>query len=170
MIVEGGAEVRIMHVQVAFGSKHGATAEIAEAVARRLGERGVDVAIDEAGEVVGGADAMVVGSSVYLGRWTSSARRLIERLGREEYTGPVWLFHSGPTGENAENPEPFPKKIRTSAELLDVRDWRTFGGKLDPADHRIFGRALADEAGDWRDWDAISDWADSIADAVGADA
>lgn len=157
-----------MRVLVAYGSKHGATAEIAEAIGGRLSDLGFDSEVVEAGRVQHPviADAVVLGSSVYFGQWTKSARRAVAGLASDQFRGPVWMFHSGPTGEKADEHEPFPKKVNELAAPLDVRDWRTFGGKYDPTGHKILGKVTAGEAGDWRDWEAIDAWAEGIADAL----
>lgn len=157
-----------MRILVAYGSKHGATAEIAEAVGVKLSGGGFDVEVVEAGGVShpAAADAVVIGSSVYMGQWAKSARRALARLARAQYQGPVWLFHSGPTGDKAGEPEPFPNKVNEAATSLDVKDRKTFAGKFDPADHRLIGKMAAGEAGDWRDWEEIDGWAGGIADSL----
>src|SRR6185503_10360765 len=62
--------VTTMKVLVAYASKHGGTAEIAEAIAAQLRERGLDV--DErpvAEATLGDHDAVVLGSAVFVGSW-----------------------------------------------------------------------------------------------------
>ena len=58
-------------VLVAYGSRHGSTAEIAEAIAATLREAGLAVDCRKAGEVdsLDGYDAVVLGSAVYMRRW-----------------------------------------------------------------------------------------------------
>ena len=66
-------------VLVAYASKHGATAEIAEAIADQLRQDGytVDcVPADQAAEV-DSYDAAVIGSAVYMRRWRPEARHLL---------------------------------------------------------------------------------------------
>jgi menaquinone-dependent protoporphyrinogen oxidase len=56
-----------MKVLVAYASKRGSTAEIAEAVAKTLGEAGLEVDCHESNDVsdVSPDDAVVLGSAVY---------------------------------------------------------------------------------------------------------
>lgn len=66
-----------MTVLVTAASKHGATLEPAEAIARVLAEQGVSaelVPIDEVSDL-GRYDAVVSGSAVYSGKWLEPGRR-----------------------------------------------------------------------------------------------
>ena len=92
-------------VLVAYGTKHGATAEIAQAIARALSAAGLEVDVQRARRVrsLERYRAVVLGSAVYAGRWRRDALRLLQRseLGERE----VWLFSSGPVGEDKGDPE-----------------------------------------------------------------
>lgn len=59
--------MRPPRVLVAYASRHEATAEIAAAIAGELGSAGCV------------ADAAIVGSALYLGRWDESALDLLRR-------------------------------------------------------------------------------------------
>lgn len=160
-----------MNVLIAYGSRHGATAEIAEAIGERLGARGIDCDVVEASQVEYPitADAVVVGSSLYTGRWTGPCIKVVKKLAKQEYRKPVWLFHSGPLGEEgADERQAFPKKVTEFGVALDIRDWRTFAGKLDPDDAGFIGKSMAKQGmgGDWRNWDDIAEWSEGIADIL----
>ena len=89
-------------VLVAYASKHGATAEIAEAIAAELRERGLTTdcrRVDDVKELAGYA-AVVLGSAVYMKRWRHEARALLHRHARELAELPFWIFSSGPFGEH----------------------------------------------------------------------
>src|SRR5665213_1770747 len=89
-----------LRVLVTAASRHRATAEMAERIAAALAARGIDAEarpIDEVAEV-GGYDAVVLGSGIYVGRWLSEARRFAEDNAATLTTMPVWLFSSGPLG------------------------------------------------------------------------
>jgi menaquinone-dependent protoporphyrinogen oxidase len=86
-----------MTVLVTAASKHGATLEIAEAIARALNEQGVSaehVGINEVSDL-GTYDAYVVGSGIYLGNWLKEARRFVDDHAAELAQRPTWLFASG---------------------------------------------------------------------------
>ncbi|WP_407836593.1 flavodoxin domain-containing protein [Streptomyces sp. DSM 116496] len=65
-------------VLVAYGSKHGATAGIAEEIGRSLRDDGFEVVVAPAQDVddVRGYDGVVLGGSLYAGRWNNRARRI----------------------------------------------------------------------------------------------
>ena len=163
-----------MQVVVAYGSKAGGTAEIAHAIAERLSTHGLTVEVSDAAELqdADGFDAIVVGSSLYAGRWRNPCVRYLRRLAKDRYAGPVWLFHSGPlTDEEAHTPQDLPRRVAELAERLDTRDVVTFGGVLDEQVSGVIAKRLAKTmAGDWRDWGDIEAFADGIADDLRASA
>jgi menaquinone-dependent protoporphyrinogen oxidase len=162
-------------ILVAYGSKMGGTAGIAEAVAGSLRERGHQVTLLPAGEVPRKAvwAAAVVGSALYAGRWRSQAVRLLKRLARTGPTPKVWLFHSGPLGdEHADDPQPLPKKVQALAERLGAPDVVTFGGRLAEEGAGSIARAMIrnGKGGDWRQMDQAAAWGNAIADELAASA
>ena len=124
------------NVLVAYGSKHGATEEIAQALADELGQAGHSVECLSAESVtgLGSYDAAVIGSAVYMARWRPAARRLLKRAAKELSGRPVWLFSSGPCGQ-AEPSWAAPPGIERAAKRLSARDHVVFGGRvpLEPA-------------------------------------
>jgi menaquinone-dependent protoporphyrinogen oxidase len=160
-------------VLVAYGTKMGGTKGIAERVADALRSRGHEVTLAPAREVPRKAqfDAAVIGSGLYAGRWRREAVRLLQRLARSGGKPPrVWLFHSGPLGEDlADEPQPLPKKVQPLAERLEARDVVTFGGRLAEEAEGFIAKAMArnGKAGDWRDLDQAAAWGNAIADELG---
>ena len=69
------------NVLVAYASKYGATAELAEAIAERLRESGLQADCREADGVksLDPYDAVVLGSAVYMARWRGGARKFLRR-------------------------------------------------------------------------------------------
>jgi menaquinone-dependent protoporphyrinogen oxidase len=90
-----------MKILVTVASRHGATKEIAEAIARELAERGLEVTVSPVQEVdsIQGYDAVVLGSAVYLGKWMKPAKAFAAREAAGLSSVPVWLFSSGPIGD-----------------------------------------------------------------------
>jgi menaquinone-dependent protoporphyrinogen oxidase len=161
------------NVLVAYGSKHGATQEIARAMADELGKAGHSVECLAAESVTGLAsyDAAVIGSAVYMALWRPAARRLLKRAARELSERPLWLFSSGPFGQ-AEPSWAAPPGIERAAKRLGARDHVVFGGRvpLEPANfvERGIARRSAPEHRDLRDRDTIRGWADEIAAQLSA--
>jgi menaquinone-dependent protoporphyrinogen oxidase len=163
-------------VLVAYGTKYGATAEIAEAIGEAVRSAGFAVDVRRAREVrsLEGYRAVVLGSAVYMARWRSDALRLLRRLGRERGAREVWLFSSGPVGEQPDDDATAerwtkPKRVRRLAAELGVRDHVVFGGKVSDAGgfmRRSMAKNTPPDLRDRRDWDAIADWGRQIAAAL----
>jgi menaquinone-dependent protoporphyrinogen oxidase len=105
-------------VLVAYGTKHGATREIAEAIADEIKRAGhaVDCTAADAVRGVDDYDAAVIGSAVYMKRWRSDARRLLKRNAKAFASRPLWVFSSGPCGEKPDPRWSEPGKIVAQAE------------------------------------------------------
>ena len=161
-----------MHVLVTAASRHGATGEIADAIAQRLREHGLQVTVADPAEVTGleSHGAAVVGSAVYAGHWLGPAKELVGRLEAELSARPVWLFSSGPVGDPP-RPDDDAVQVDDLVAATGARGHRVFAGKIDRDAlgfaERAIVRALKVPGGDFRDWDAITTWADHIAVELG---
>jgi menaquinone-dependent protoporphyrinogen oxidase len=162
-----------MTVLVSAASKHGATAEIASALAEGLTRRGVPAEVRAPAEVsdVAGYDAVVLGSAVYMGHWLGEAKDVVSRSAADLRDRPVWLFSSGPIGEPLK-PEEDAVDVAEQVEQTGAVEHRTFAGRLDRSllgfGERALVRALRAPEGDFRDWAALDAWAESIASHVRA--
>src|SRR3954468_19030656 len=121
-------------VLVVVASRHGATAEIADALARGLTGAGLAAVAVPAQQQCDPApfDAVLLGSAVYAGRWLEPAREYAARYAGTLRTRPVWLFSSGPIGEPPFPPDE-PHAAPPLAALTSARGQRVFPGRLDPA-------------------------------------
>lgn len=160
-----------IRVLVSAGSKHGATAEIAQTIGETLRGRGLDVTVSEPEKAVdvGGFDAVVLGSAVYAGHWTGPAKDLADRVAAASPGAGVWLFSSGPLGDPPK-PEEDPVDVSDVTEKTSAREHRVFAGKIDKS-KLSFGEkaimvAVRAPEGDFRDWEEITAWAVSIADSL----
>jgi menaquinone-dependent protoporphyrinogen oxidase len=155
-------------VLVAYGTKNGSTAQIAEAVAEVLNKEGLTARARPAGSVdgLGDCDAVVVGGALYAGRWHKDARRFLRRHRRALAERPLWLFSSGPLDASAaERDIPPVPAVRRAMTRFDVRGHVTFGGCLEEgAKGRVAGMILrSGKGGDFRDFTAIEQWAAQVA-------
>lgn len=154
---------------VTYASKHGSTKGIAEAIGERLRERGLDAEVRSVREVkkLERYDSVVLGSAVYLGAWLKDAQRFLDRHEEALRRMPLWLFSSGPTGDD---PMDRAVSVKTQQRLdaLGARDHHLFRAALDPKRLNVLERTAIKAAkspiGDFRDWSDIERWADSIAD------
>jgi menaquinone-dependent protoporphyrinogen oxidase len=173
------ASVRGVRVLVAYASKRGSTAEIAEAVAAELRAAGLDVdCVESDGPgTLDGYDAVVLGSAVYAKRWRGDARHFL-RHNRKALAGrPFWVFSSGPVGDPAAEKEDSaewvePRRTIAKVEELGARGHVVFGGRV-PADpkgpmEKAMAKGIPAEFHDRRDWDEIRAWARGIAAELSA--
>ena len=161
-----------MNVLVAYASKHGATQGIAEAIAEQLRVRGLTAQAVGAGADtdLDATDAVVLGSAIYAGHWRDEAVDFA-RANKDILAAlPVWLFSSGPLGEDVEDEEQQPKQLEELERDLQPNEHKVFFGALDRSKlafgERMIAKAVKAPDGDFRDWDAIRAWADQIADAL----
>jgi menaquinone-dependent protoporphyrinogen oxidase len=159
-----------MNALVAYASKHGSTAEIAEVIAETLRAAGVDAdcVVADAVDSVDGYDAVVLGSAVYVRRWRPDARRFLRRHRRALAQQPFWVFRSGPVGTPEADAPAWMEPRRTMRRVERLGAWGhvVFGGRA-PTDGGPAARGMATntpaEYRDRRDWDAIRAWANAIA-------
>lgn len=156
-----------MRVLVTAASKHGATDEIAQAIAASLTERGVEVTVERPDGVgsVDGYDAVVLGSGVYAGHWLAEAKGFADRHRAELRERPVWLFSSGPLGDPLQ-PSGDPVEVAPLTERLEAAGHRLFGGRLERAELNLAERAIVKLVrapyGDYRSWPDVAEWARQI--------
>jgi len=163
-------------VLVAYATKYGSTAEIAEKIGEILLEVGLETEVHPVLKVHNLApyDAVVLGSAVYMGMWRREIVRFLKKKRKELEEMPVWLFSSGPVGDG----DPvelldgwrFPSKQQAIADRIKPRDIAVFHGVVDPEKmNKIENKILTgmdSPTGDFRDWEAIKFWAQSIADEL----
>ena len=160
-----------MNVLVAYASKHGTTREVADAIAKTLAERGLDVDLQDAGSVrdITGYEAVVVGGGLYTGKWHGDARHLLKRHRRELAEKRLAVFGMGPDSleeaKVAESRKQLERALSATPELEPVAV-TIFGGALVPESWRFpFNRLPAYDA---RDWHAIRAWAWEVAEQLTA--
>ncbi len=161
-------------ILVAYASYTGSTAGVAEAIGKQLaaGDMTVDVRRVEDATDLNGYSGVVVGSAIHSGRWLPGAvgfvqshRDRLRQLPTAYFL--VCLMAANDTEENRRVVATFLEPVRTLVE--PVAEGR-FAGYLwydkysfvEGLGMRIFARTQKLSEGDYRDWDAIRAWADSI--------
>ncbi len=163
-------------ILVAYASKYGATAEIAEKIGATLKQAGLTIEVRLAEQVkdVTPYAAVVLGSAVYAGMWRKEAVEFLETLEPQLADRAVWFFSSGPTGigDPSETMKGwrFPEAQQSIANRLRPHDIAFFHGfinlkKINLAEKMIV-KGIKAPTGDYRDWNAITTWATSIAEAL----
>lgn len=159
-------------VLVAYGSRHGATEEIAVAIAEALRAAGLEVDVEPAARVgsLKRYRAVVLGSAVYARAWRPDAIRLLSRPELRDLD--VWLFSSGPVGAGFEEDSAkfasaaSPARVLRIAAAIGAHEHVVFGGMVADDEgliRRRMARGMPYELRDLRDWWDIDKWAESIA-------
>jgi len=160
-------------VLVAYATKYGATAEIAEKISEVLRQTGLQANVLPAENVTDLTpyEAVVLGSGVYIGKWRGEAAKFLEAHEKALAGLPVWLFSSGPTGEGDAvelmKGWSFPEAQQEVANRIGPREVVVFHGALDSKKlslpEKLIIKGVKAPMGDFRDWEAITSWAEGIA-------
>ncbi len=159
-------------ILVAYSTKYGSTAEVAEAVASTLGGDGhvVDLKLMKDVTSLAGYRAVFLGTAIYMGHIHADARRFLAAHQPALQKLSVALFALGPVHNDASE---WPAARAQLARELAKFPWfapvnvEVFGGKFDPEKLRfpftllpILSKMPASDA---RDWDAIRRWTERVA-------
>jgi len=158
-------------ILVAYATKAGSTAEVAAEIGRVIESKGgCQVDVRPVGKLNGvdGYDAVVIGSAIRAGKWLPEATKFVEKhrdaLGRV----PVALFTvcltmKDDTEENRRTVAAYLDPVR---EVVQPVEMGLFAGVMDysklPFILRLMMKAMKSPQGDFRDWEAITSWADNI--------
>ena len=163
-------------ILVAYATKYGATAEIAEKIGQVLREAGLrtDVLPVDRVSDLSPYQAVVLGSAVYIGKWRKEAVKFLKANEKALAERQVWLFSSGPTGEGDAvelgKGWRFPKSLQPIADRIRPRDIAVFHGNVDMKKLNLIEKWMIKNVkaplGDFRDWKAITSWATAIADVL----
>jgi menaquinone-dependent protoporphyrinogen oxidase len=168
-----GRGEKTMRVLVGYASRFGSTRDIADRIASVLRTDGSDVDLRQAGDIADfdRCDAVVFGSGVYDGSWTTEATELMRRHAAILARKPLWLFSVGSFGDR--HPivgglmKKEPREINEFERTLHPRDYRVFAGVIDldhwPSWGRLLFKAFGGHHGDNRHWPDIDAWAEEIA-------
>ena len=160
-----------MHILVTAASKHGATDEVADAIAKRIEASGITVDRLAPADVTSVADydAVIVGSATYILQWMPEAHDFMERFKDQLPVGQVWAFSVGMNGVPKHSKQDG-SRVGPLLTHVKCRELRTFPGRYKQSLLSLRERSIAGLAGvvegDFRDWEAIERWADEIVDAL----
>lgn len=170
-----------MKALIAYASAHGSTAEVAQFIGQVLEERGFDVTVASVDTIqkVDGYDAVIAGSAIHAGMWLTPMSRFLDRFKRELASRPLYMFI---TCIRVLEPDGCEHALQyyvhqETLQQLGVREVGVFAGKLrlDAIDMRerwtlslrYDGGVIPGEFNDdFRDWDAIRDWAIKVGERL----
>ena len=148
-----------MKILLTASSRHGATDEVAAVIAEQLRAAGLEVDHARPEDVadVEGYDAFVLGSAVYMTRWTEEAVDFTRRFSSALRDRPVWAFSVGlsglPKGKIAD-----PYRIGPVLLSIDPEDHITFPGRFDPGVLNVRERTIARMGGHPVQWFVRREW------------
>lgn len=158
-------------ILVAFSTIHGSTQQVAEKVAAKLREQGLEVDLQSAKQVrtVDPYRAVVLGAPLYMFHWHKDALQFLSKHRKALAQKPVAIFALGPINqvekEFADARTMLDKELVKFAWLKPVAI-EIFGGKLDPPHFRFPYNLIPAmnkmPVSDIRDWAAIENWASEL--------
>jgi len=165
------------NVLVTYASKYGATKEIAERIGEVLRQAGLQTDVYPVNGIryLNTYKAVILGSAIYVGKWHKEAVAFLQTHEKFLVDRPVWLFSSGPTGEGDPvelvEGKRLPAALQPVADRIHPHDMAVFHGYINPDKINFIEKwaiksLVKKPFGDFRDWDAITSWATSIADAL----
>lgn len=166
-----------MRVLVGFASQHGSTRSIAERIAARLGEHGIQIDARPLDQVLdaGVYDAVVAGSAIHQQTWLPEAVAFVRREADTLSRRPTWLFSvgiasalRGPFRGLLSKQEP--AILASLGVAVHPRDHHIFAGLIRPEHLPPAGRILlwlfVGRGGDFRSWPEVDAWAARIAEGL----
>lgn len=157
-------------ILVAYATRYGSTAEVAEAIGDELRKSGVEVDVRPVDEVrdLSLYRAAVIGSPIYMGKWLPEPQVFIEKNQQYLRTIPVAYFAVGLTV--AEGGAEILRKAEASMDpvrmLVNPVDVGVFPGKLVSGNlsftDRTIIKLIRAKTGDFRDWEAVRSWAGTV--------
>ncbi len=166
-------------ILVAYASKCGSTAEVAQKVGQVLSQSGAEVEVRSAREVrnMEDYDAVVMGTAIRMGRPVGEITSFAKKFSKELAQLPTAVFSLGLSmkEDTAENRAETAKFIAPLVEQLPSRkSTAMFGGKFDLNTVSPILRFMLSKdtsgamaPGDYRDWNAINAWSNSLPAELG---
>jgi menaquinone-dependent protoporphyrinogen oxidase len=156
-----------VRILVAYATRNGSTADIAQIIGRELvsAELTVDVSELKTVSTLAGYRAVVIGGPLYMGSVDGAVGKFVGKNREQLLNLPVAAFV---VGLAPKNPDPGAVEmaigaLKKSLEPLTPVSSVMFAGKLDPAKLSFIQRKMTElvksPVGDFRDWDAIAAWA-----------
>lgn len=162
-------------ILVAYASRKGSTAGIAQAIGKELALEGYTADVSEMKSVtsIAGYNAVVIGAPVYTGKVTGDVAAFVLTNKDELSRVPVAGFVTGiaPVFPKTGDVKGFIDQLVTALSPVRPVAVTMFAGTLDAGKMNIVERSLTTlmkvPTGDFRDWDAIAAWAKTLAGKMG---
>jgi len=165
------------NVLVTYASKYGATKEIAEKIGEVLCRSNliVDTTPVENIKDLSAYDVVVLGSALYIGKWYKPGFDFLKANEKDLAGKQVWIFSSGPSGDGDPvklvDGQSLPADVKAITDRIHPRGVVLFHGNIDEKKVNFMERMAVKNIvkkpfGDYRDWNMIAKWAETIANAL----
>ena len=169
IVLEGETSMK-KRILVAYATRAGSTAEIAQAIAETLTARGYAVDVRPVPEKpsLDGCAAVVLGSAVRMGTWLPEAVNFVQANQAALRALPVAIFtvHMLNTGDDEASQTARAAYVNSVLPLLNEAEAVYFEGKMDFRRLSFLDRFIAKMVGaveeDNRDWERIHAWANTV--------
>ena len=169
-------------VLIAYCTRSGSTAEVAEAIGKTVSGFGFAAKVKPIADVesIAAGTEVVLGTALYIGHFPKEFHRFLDRFEAELARVRPWVFVLGPTERERKQfaaAEEQARRELSKHSSLHPADMRVLGGKFDP-EHlnlafpmslvmKVPGNPLRKlPACDVRDWDWVGRWAQAIAEEI----
>jgi len=179
-----------MKVLLAFGTKYGSTAKVADRIAEVMRSEGHEVQVldlrNRERPDLSGFDLIVLGSSIVVGAWSKGAQRFISE--NKGHLGKMNVAMFACCGNLLTEPEKkneyrklYLEDVANEAGIKPV-SMSLFGGEIDLSKYGFLTKALLSGVGakkawiengvdtsrpyDFRDWGAIASWASQLSSST----
>lgn len=169
-------------VLIAYCTRSGSTAEVAQAIGQTVRDAGLSVQVKAIADVesISEGTEIVLGTALYIGHFPKEFHRFLTRFEGELAKVRPWVFVLGPTEKERKQFAAAEGQARRELDkhpTLRPADMRVLGGKFDPAHLNLaFPMSLILKlpanpmkkmpASDIRDWEWIHRWAGAIAEEI----
>ena len=157
-------------ILIAYATRGGSTAEVAEVVAEVLGATGasVDVAPVKNVQDLSGYDAVVIGSAIRMGQWLPEAVDFVQtnRVNLSHIPTAYFVVSAFLRNDTPTMRQEVRSYLDPVCQLLEPVSIGLFAGKMDyrrlSCVDRMLAKVMKQREGDWRNWEAIESWARAL--------
>lgn len=158
-------------ILVAYATRTGSTADVANAIAHRLCEAGLSAEVRPVAEVASleGYSGAILGSAVRYSAWLPEMTDFLaaNRIALAAMPAAFFTMHMLALGDDPAAVAERAKYTTVARQIVTPVDEAFFAGKIDPARLSLFDRLavrlVKSPIGDRRDWTLIGEWANGLA-------
>lgn len=170
-----GEETMSNKILIAYASKCGSTAEIAQKIGEVLSTHNLGVDVKPVGQItdVSGYQAVVIGSAIRFGQWLPEGVSFLKNNHDALQSKPTAMFtvHMQNTDDSTEARANRDLYVKAAREQISPKVEKYFTGMIEMARlsflERLVYKAVKAKDGDDRDWNDIQSWAESLPASLG---